>query len=276
MICCVSGLNDPWFMQKIFFVTILVALACNAHALSLEDIKGGRWSVLGPAWSWHHTLDGARVTVTQKTQRCYAVIRGGAGSGEGVVLAGLAIPDYTGTELPTFECPASISADPAWQFGGQLTPDQIKAAVGTLGRFDAATLFSRTDAEESRRWHGSNPAFGIEYTFNSASRLAGWSVVLDSARDSYGAPSLMIGGARKWPVAHIAGFTVEAGLSGGLWNRSRQDSKRTTLPFVFPVMSAIHDIGLGVDVAVALPLQIRGTHFVPTTTVMIQSKFQFK
>lgn len=237
----------------VFFITVF-GLA-TAHAT--DGVDGVEWRLLGPAFSYHSSLNGAPIINTQATA------------------------EVTGCK----------SAD----------------GVPNVFYCDGPRVFLE------RGWSSSNPALGIERSApSSPGSLNRDKLFATVVRDSYGASSLMVGAGRQWPVVSVGDFSLSAGISGGLWNRTvaigdvergricyrfvddpvygnmclpvpkKYDGmyttkyyetvfKRVTVPFLLPFIEIKHDAsGLGANIALAPRIKIGKYETVPTTTIMLQ------
>lgn len=143
-----------------------------------------------------------------------------------------------------------------------------------------ARVCRRTETTQQRRWSQANPAAGVMRTIRYESHTT--SVLATLVRDSYGTPSLMVGGSYHWQVAKLGGLSVDAGLAGGLWYRSllqvqTNQLPRRVVPFAFPSTSISHsETGLGLQLGVApgVDMSIGGQRLRTTTSVMAQLSYR--
>ena len=120
----------------------------------------------------------------------------------------------------------------------------------------------------------------------------------------------MAGAGLTWSIGRLGRLELAAGLAGGLWARSSVTGthtegeadycvtftsadrppvnvcaklpkrvstiERVTVPFLLPLVE-IHDTrtGLGLRLSVAPKFHLEGVASVPTTTVMLQTTYQF-
>lgn len=237
-------------MPKTTARTILsLALSAVALASGTARAEGAQeeWRVLGPAFAHHFTSDGEVVKPASKKQEC-----GTADDGLG----------------NTFTSPTPVP-------GALLASPPPPGGPYTYYRLQAYTCKDVAVPAERKGWESSNPALGLEYTRRYDTHSD--KVLATLARDSYGKSSFMLAAGRLWPVLNLVGVQFDAGVVGGLWNRTilnqaGDDVVRRTVPFVLPALSISEErTGLGLNLALAPKMSINSYAINRTTTLMVQS-----
>lgn len=138
---------------------------------------------------------------------------------------------------------------------------------------------------EIARLTGGNPSLGIEMAIDAGGHVDKFFV--NRLRDNFGDMGTMAGATRQWELASLARWTINGGLTAGLWNRTIEtDSKihkpvyyhfsyagitdyfglsdaftasvfeRQTIPFVSPELSLTDKSGLGLNLSI-LPVDLK-------------------
>ncbi len=289
---------------KLITIASLCVMACS---LAHSEETAAEWRVLGPAFSYHFTRQGALSSHGPVTWSCNAshVYRPSVSGGSNI-LAPQVTPyktfkvattpyvvttaqDYMGNTIKVDSPIAQVTAalDGPGVFGRwNYTSDNKHAAeysVQTsyansgnyMESYNQVTCDTTGFSEPVKEtWHQNNPAFGIERAWRYGDHID--KAYLSYVRDSYGTPSVLGAVARQWPLATVGSFSFEGGAMAGLWRRSELDHsgyelRRMTIPFVLPVLTINEETtGIGMDVAMVPRSRIGHYYLSSTTTLMFQ------
>jgi hypothetical protein len=235
--------------MKYIFAALIAIVSFGAAAHQPGDIT---WDLLGPAFSQHASNEGSYITKPS-----------------------------VGT----------------WTEAIYTSPD------GSMAR----RYFHGTVTEPEYGWNQSNFALGVQRSvWGDGVRDFDF---VEVVQDSYAQWGVMAGHGRAWSVGQLGSFKFETGIAGGLWYRTwanglksdgtitacaapdpwvprgcsvlgAQDRMVTNLervltPFVMPVITVKHGSGMGVAIGFAPEIHIDGIANVPTTTLMLQTTFEF-
>jgi hypothetical protein len=251
------------------------------------------WRLMGPAFSYHSSKEGAATDLSATQWKCDAFARSTDAAGK-PMRGGFETQyaSFTTTNpadirqgfAPRGEVARQLAAPVATNTGYRGAPaGYMEYKVTGRPMTDAATgstSFNRVScytygAGSETRWHQNNPALGLEASVRNEGRID--KLFATIVRDSYGAPSFMAGAGRLWTLMQYRSVTVDGGITGGLWYRSTPDDdpaalKKVVVPFILPTLSITEaTTGLGMEIAIAPRARFNGSYLASTTTLMFQS-----
>gem|GEM_PF-4982049 len=174
--------------------------------------------------------------------------------------------------IPVNVCPLTAT----WQGDGTSSREWGCGSVdwpGFAQGTGAVAVCRFNEVRRARRWHGNNPALGLEltrrYEDHSAKFFAG------VVRDSYGENSAMAGVAGLWPLLKGGRLRVDAGIAGMLWYRTVDDTyARRLVPLALPVLAVSdRETGIGFNASITPATKYRGVQY-SVATLMLQMTFQ--
>lgn len=255
----------------------------TSEAYALEE-----WRVLGPAYSYHLSKDGAMFSGDEKWACQTKQLKQKKALDNTVVVTETKLGQFAQYELPTKDGAAiktAIGPSPFVIATNMVVEENGSKRVGFYGLpvYDPITQTASSNTVScdstghgsNQQWSQRNPAFGLQWSSRTDEHVdkAFGTVVTDS----YGQAGFMAGIGRLWPVvSDWHGFNMDAGVVTGLWWRSELAENntlyRTVVPFILPALSVTEEqTGLGFNIAVAPKLTVRGRTIVSTTTVMFQT-----
>jgi hypothetical protein len=271
-------------LARLAVVAGVLAVCGGAHA----GDSVSEWRVLGPAFSYHLSTEGAQYAGTP-SWNCQANHITAARDENGRIIEATA-------KFTPFGQPVKITDTggfPAIPKALGVTPvgNGVLTATGNGSMFYQAwgqrdytpttyaadsVLCSTSGHGDERRWHQSNPAIGLERSWREDGHVD--KVYGTLVRDSYGRPSLMAGAGRLWEIGAVGTVQLDAGFVGGLWLRSNLNDDNTLrhqlVPFAIPAMSLTESAsGLGMNVAFAPKLTINGRVLNSVSVVMFQMTY---
>ncbi len=249
-------------MRKILFA-LAALIALPAHADQVE------WRVLGPAWSWHASTAYAP-RAARPDWSCQNMSQNQSG---GITANGGA---WWASTPPA----GSQPIQPAPGVNAQVT-ETPGTTVNGVRNFTGCMRGSQWPRWQNIGWSQANPAIGVERDVRSEDHIDFGFV--DVVRDSLATESLMLGGGRKWPIAHFGSVEIDAGAAAGVWWRSEtagqfnQYIHRYVTPFVLPVLTIDEKhSGIGINFGLAPKARIFGLTLNNTWTLMGQVTLRVK